>query len=182
MDFKRKIYKNRIKLDDICLENVNPSNPADSADIKGSIAEEMVRDWLSRIYGLKPEKRLPKYCNDYMMEENNPSILISRLNYEGKKHHKADIDQLIHYKSRLYAVEVKSMKLNGVQSKIKEKIEYTQMFYDKRVNMLLFFPFYTNKEKHINALEKDFPNLTCIDTGYKKKQINNMIEKYINII
>lgn len=178
MNIKKQIYKNKIELDDICLENVKPSNPSDLADIKGSIAEEFVKNWLLNIKNVVPERALPKYVNDYVMEEKR-SILISQMNQYGKKHHKADIDELFYYNGSLFAVEVKSMKLNGVQGKINEKIKYTQMFYDKKVNMLLFFPFYNNKEKYIKALEKDFPNIFCIDTGYKKKQINKMIGLYL---
>lgn len=178
MDLKWQIYESRIKLDDICLDNVRPDNPSEISDIKGKVAEEMVREWLSGIEGVYAERRLPKYSGEFIMEKNS-SILISKVNYENKKHNMADIDELVYYKGKPYAVEVKSMKLNGVGKKLNDKMEYTQKFYNKNVYMLLFLPFYTNKERYIEALEKDFPNLLCIDTGYKKKQLNNMIEKYL---
>ncbi len=180
MDITRHLYESRPRLDDICLENVRPKNEDDISDIKGCIAEEMVRYWLTRTKGVEIEHSFPKYADSYVMEKNSPSILISHLNHENKRHNMADIDNFFFFEGEPYAVEVKSLKLNGVQGKLQDKLQYTQLFYDQQVNMLLFFPFYNNKRQHIEEIQKGFPKVTCIDSGYKKKQLNNAIKRYIS--
>ncbi len=179
MNLAMHMYENRPSLEDICLSNVTPKNKSDISDIKGCIAEEMVREWLTRSEGVSIVRDLPRYENHYVMEENGSSILISHLNHENKRHNVADIDNLFFFEGEPYAVEVKSLKLNGVLGRLNNKLHYTQIFYEQQINILLFFPFYNNKIRHVKEIQGAFPEVTCIDSGYNKKQLNNAIKRYI---
>jgi hypothetical protein len=167
------INANRISLPEIPLEIIKPDG-LNEGIIKGAIAEKLVEIWLSNTPDITFDQELPRNVNGYKLYPKSHGIGV----YEKDKmiH---EYDFLVYHKSSPIIVEVKSLKLNGVINKIERGFKIAQEIYDRQdISMLLFFPMYTNKIKDAEKIEEQFPNVHCIDLGYKKKQLNNTLKRY----
>lgn len=155
---------------------IDPKRSADTDALKGAISEAYVSIWLSQIPSFKrfyqPEELIKN--NGYEYRKSDQGILV--LN-NGDSY--CELDNLVEINGISYGVEVKALKLNGIEGQLEKKLEVSrEITGEDNAQFLLFFPQYTNKVKDRERIERNFPDVMCIDTGYKKKQIENLISKY----
>ena len=165
----QKIEKARISIDDTPFNQVNPSNRYNTAEVKGRIAETMVKRWLENCPSISFDQNLPRRVNGYNLTQTNGGVLVC----EGTRH-VCEFDFLVLYENKPTLVEVKSLKLKGIEYKIPRILRVGREIYEgHNIGMLLFFPFYANKQKEAQRITERFDNLRCINLGYKKKQLNS---------
>jgi hypothetical protein len=169
-----EIERKRITLDEVPLAEVRPHNLKDPLDVKGRIAETMVRIWISRCKGIIIDDDFPRAANGYRLEKNHSGIIVYRGNLTVHEY-----DFLAFYQDLPLIVEVKSLKLNGVEAKIPRALKIGKEIYQaEEIGMLLFFPAYTNKQRDKRRIEQNFPSVRCVDLGYKKKQIDRAVGRF----
>ncbi|MBI2573019.1 hypothetical protein HYV86_04130 [Candidatus Woesearchaeota archaeon] len=87
---------------------------------------------------------------------------------------------MIFYKNQPFGVEVKALDLNGIEGKLQRGIDLGRELYERDdFQILLFFPAYINKIQDARRIQERFPQVHCIDSGYKKKQLENAMRKYV---
>lgn len=173
MDLEKILTPNRVELNEINLTNVQPDNPADLMQVKGCMAERLVFQWLQRC-GVEFDTGFPRNSKGHSWVQAQHGILV----FKGKRivH---EYDFLVAYQGTRYVVEVKSLKLNGVAEKIPRALELASELYDGDVRMLLFFPMYTNKVADAQVIENMYPQVICVNIGYKKKQLSAAVQRFV---
>ncbi len=165
---------NRIGLTELDLRTVMPRNTQDPMDVKGSIAQRLTEEWLSRCQGIIFDEDFPRRVNGYSLEIRGSGIAV----YErGKVVHEYDF--LIIYNGQPVIVEVKSLKLNGLEAKIPRALSIGRSVYGvDDVQMLVFFPFYTNKVADAERIQANHPEVRCVNLGYKKRQLCAAMKRF----
>ena len=167
--------KCRPDIRDMNLTDVNPSDVRNHASIKGSIAEKFVEGWLSFVEAIEFDLDFPRVVNGYALSLKRGGIIVKDKVSNEKK---CNFDLAIFYHDRPYVVEVKSLKLNGFQKSIARTLDIASEIYQTSVDLLLFFPQYTNKIKDKEIIEQAFPSVICIDSGYKKAHLNKAVIRW----
>lgn len=164
----------RISLTDLDLRTVTPTNINDPMDVKGSIAQRLTEEWLSRCPEVVFDQDFPRRVNGYLLERRSAGIVVCE---RGRVIHEYDF--LIMQQGVPIIVEVKSLKLNGVQFKIPRALNIGRNVYGTQdIKMLIFFPAYTNKLADARDLQERFPEVRCVDLGYKKKQLWQSVQRF----
>jgi hypothetical protein len=152
------------------LENqIQPNYRYDN--IKGIIAETLVREWLKGC----DELCVPHYdrcsINGYLFNQNGSGIHVKDLYREGNKE-ETEYDSLVIYDKKIWIVEVKSGKLNGYLHHAPDVIKKARYIFDcgeKEVGLMLFFPFRAydkdTLKENIDYLKSNIENVVCIDIG-----------------
>jgi len=170
----KELEKERIKIGEVPPSEVKPENIPEPSSVKGKIAETMVRKWLLRCQNIEFDQDFPRRANGYHLKQNSSGIIVSK-----NKRTKHEYDFLVFYEGRPVIIEVKSFRLKGVESKIPRAIKLGREIYQTdNLGMLLFFPFYCNKQKDAFRIKRNFPLVRCANLGYKKKQLNNAMRKF----
>jgi len=168
----------RISLTDLDLRSVTPININDPMDVKGSIAHRLTEQWLSRCSGVVFDQDFPRRINGYSLERRGSGIVV----YEHRTPiHEYDI--LLSHDGQPVIVEVKSLKLNGLEAKIPQALRIGRDIYQtQNVLMLVFFPFYTNKIADAERVQETHPEVRCVNLGYKKKHIWQAVQRFYSDI
>lgn len=165
----------RPALCDVDMTKVVAGNISDPQDVKGRIAETFVGDWLLGCEGITIRRDIGGTTKGYTLKQSERgSITVMR-----SQECFCEYDLVIAYQERLTLVEVKALKLNGFPGRIRRNLEVAcDIFGEDDMEMLLFFPAYSNKRKDAVRIEREWLQVHCIDSGYKKKQMMRMVEKY----
>ena len=168
-----ELRRKKVRLVEVRLDTLQPKNNYDET-VRGCLAETMARMWLSRCEGVQFEEDLPKKVNGYRVERTPQGILV--LNDQRHIH---EFDDVVWYEGQPVVCEVKSLKLNGIQSKISRGMELAEEIYvGHKPQMLLFFPFTSNKIQDARRIEEDFPQVRCVTLGYRRKELIATLREY----
>lgn len=147
--------------------------------LKGSLGEGYVRYWLLGIAGIDIFDI--NLNNDFYSEDigfrksQNGGIIIRNKSTRIEQ----EYDEIFEHESKVYTVEVKSGKLNGVEAKLTDKVNMSKDVYGSDFGgLLLFFPIFFNSQQQKIRIQENNPDVRCIDLGYKKKQMIEMCDKY----
>jgi len=136
----------------------------------------LVREWLERCPRTSIYSQDPPQLNGYTLERSAQGILVK----DGVRSvHEFDLFATYDLgngdeKGYPLIVEVKSLKLNGLTRKIPRALEIGRELFDTDdIGMLIFMPFYTNRQLEIAELQQH-PGVRCVDLGYKKKRLKDI--------
>ncbi len=171
----KHLIKKRPSIREIDFAKVNVPDPREIGTIYGGLAEALVKEWLARARFVQ-DKNFPRYTAGLECVKANNGVTV----YSGNTSiHQFDF--LARKNGLNYAIEVKSMCLNNISSKISRYLALSEAIYGEKTHMLLFFPTYSNKINDAQNIESHFPgDVTCVDLGYKKKDLRAVAEEYRN--
>ncbi len=158
----------------VVFNNIGSKNET----LKGSIGEGYVRYWLLGIEGLKvfSMSKIDYFDERFKFKLSKNKGIIIRNQRDGIEQ---EYDLIFRFDNRVYAVEVKSGKLNGVAQKLPGKINMLKNVYGNDFgDFLLFFPMYLNRQDDALRIENEHTLVKCIDIGYKKKQLDKICDLY----
>ena len=164
----------RIGLHDIDISKAKPTVQGIN-EIKGAIAEHLVREWIDRCPDLEHFTGWPRNVNGYSVRELPSGIVV----FEGDQT-KVEYDSVVSHQGNIALIEVKSLRLNGVEGKIENALKIGRKIFPeaKGVGMLICFPHYSNKAADARIIEASHTNVRCVDLGYKKKQLMSALQTY----
>jgi len=166
-------------LDQIPMKDVKADDTTSEADVQCCIAETMAHRMLSKCPDVRFETDLDKRVNGYEIEPHYFGARVYIMKGDKRVRTKVEYDMLVFYKDMPVVVQVKSMKQWGLYQKIGNSLKTAQQLYGtKEVGMLAFFPFYTNWQKYPQMVEKNNPEVRCIDLGYNKKQLQEAMNRF----
>lgn len=172
MSIEMALEETRPQLNDIDMSQVRPINISDPMDLVGRIAERLVFEWLQKVE-FDFLTGFPFQTGMVRWEDVRTGVRV----IEGNNY-KHEFDFVGTYEGTGYVVEVKSLKLNGISKKIDKALKYGQMLYGDDVRMILFSPHYSNKHRDIETIRVDYPQVLCVDSGYKRKQLRKACDRF----
>ena len=168
---RQQLLVTRPNLNSLELSLVKPENVYNDMNIRGRIAEALVYKWLSSV-PVDFINEFPETPDGAKWKKTPHGIVVS------SGFTKREFDFVFNYEGSPFIAEVKSLDINGITSKIPESISIAQDYFQTDVSMILFFPIYSNKVNDKIQIEEQFPQVKCVDIGYKKKQLKNCLIKY----
>lgn len=174
MDLLPQLYACRPTLNSLDFGELVVNNADVQGELKGRIAEFFVKTWLRACEGVTFDSDLTYRTGKYDPRRTPNGVVIIQ-----RKQTFYEYDELIFHKGRPYGVEIKALDLNGIEGKLQKGIDLGRDLYQREdFAILLFFPAYTNKVRDVERIQERFPQVCCIDSGYKKKQIENTMRRY----
>ena len=169
-----EMEEHRIGILDIDITKARPTSNG-SNEIRGAIAEHLVREWINKCLGAEHYSGWPKQVSSYNIRELPSGIVVFE---EGQT--KMEYDFVISYDGGIVLFEVKSLRLNGVEGKLERALELSkEIFPDvEDIGMIVCFPIYANKVVDAQKMEAAHPNVRCLDLGYRRKQLNSATREY----
>ncbi|MBN2458042.1 hypothetical protein JXB31_02840 [Candidatus Woesearchaeota archaeon] len=174
-DLEKRLLQCRVSLEDIDLYRIKPDNPFLISDVQASIAERLVYEWLQHCK-VSFDKDFPRGSNGTTWTMNNRGIYVRK---QGKIMH--EYDSIVSFNGKTYLIEIKSFKLNGYPKKIPRAFEYAHQMYEGDIRMLIFFPHYNNRKKDAKRIVDEFPDVSVIDTHYKRANLNKAVLEYYRL-
>jgi hypothetical protein len=170
-----ELNRHRPQLKDVSLAGIDEP---DFSSRQGLLAERMVEQWLDTCPSVRFYDKLPERVNGYRLERRETGIVVLE-----DKRSVREYDFIVEYDSdrtkRPIVIEVKSLKLNGVTTKIPSYLEVGRKILDTEdFGMLIFFPFYTNKQSIAENLQRNFPQVRCVDMGYNRKKLKRIVSSF----
>ena len=169
---KEKLLETRPSFDSLDLSKVNACNVYNPMEVRGRIAEAFVLQWLTQMQ-VEFINCFSNVVNHKRWIAHNHGVTV----YDGGNSIR-EFDFVFSHDSNVYIAEVKSLKLNGIEQKIPRSLDLAQEQFQQPVHMLLFFPQYTNKVVDAKNIEDRHPQVICIDTGYKRKGLENAVSRF----
>ncbi|MFC1722959.1 hypothetical protein ACFL0V_02370 [Nanoarchaeota archaeon] len=174
MSLKEKLLETRVSLEKVDLSAVVPTNVLDEMEVKGRIAERLAYEWLCKV-GVSFDEDFPRRTNGYNWNLTPQGILVT-----AGKRTVHEFDFLVSDEREPYVVEVKSLKLNGVESRIPRALSLASELYGREARMLVMFPTYHNKVRDAERLNS-IPRVEVVDLGYRKKQLLRAINEFYSL-
>lgn len=163
----------QVRLEDLALEPLGV-DPADIPAVRGAVAELMTKRMLLEC-GIMLDTDFPRRVNGYVFEQHDGHVIV-RDSTTGRHVHEYDF--LVRSPDGAPGiVEVKALKLRGIESKLLRGARIASELYGRSVETIIFFPAYGNKQEDRARLER-MPLVRCVDLGYKKKQLERFVARY----
>ena len=162
-------------IDDVDFQGVfrRVSNVSDREEVKGRLAEQLMFQWIDSCPDVELAGVSGRRFGEYRCVLRPGGICLEK---NGRR--VVEYDFVVDFDGELTVIEVKSLKLNGISERIPRILEYGSVFTGEEVGLVVAFPMYTNKAADAKILERRFPNVKCLDTGYKKKQLLRGVDAF----
>lgn len=179
MSLEEIIYDTKPKLDEITFRDVLKSTKhKDKKLSKGFFIENYVRYWLEKTEEIElhknknnlkvkyPYNYLPNHIGNFFISKNRDTLF--------------EIDGLISIGIYFYYIEVKSGKLNGFGSKIKERIDTGYKSLKNFKGLIVFIPFKHDSLKRFQDIKKNYKHnsLYFINNNYNYKYLKEMANEF----
>jgi hypothetical protein len=177
MSIVSELEEGRVKdgLDSVPVLDVRVGNVGDPYEVRGRIAEKYIHMWLSQCPNIAFDNNLPREVNGFTLRQRDSGVLVLDSSDKSAKH---EYDFLVAYDGTPFLVHVKSWKLNGFEKGIEHSLAMGREIYGvDDITMLLFFPQY-GKAKDAERIQSNHPNVVCVDSGYKKKQLARAVNRF----
>jgi|FLOH01.1.fsa_nt_gi hypothetical protein len=159
-------------ISDIDYSKVLPANVCDPFEVRGRIAERLALERLI-LADSELDVNFPRKVNGFEFQLTPHGIIVVE-----ERQTKHEYDFLVFYKGKPHIIEVKSLRLNGFETNIPRALQIASELYQQEVPMIIIFPMYCNKIADAKRIQRNFPQVTCVDAGYKKKQLEKSVDYF----
>lgn len=176
----------RPSLEDIALDKLPVDTPENLSEVRGRIAEALMREWLSRCSKVAFDTEVPRRVNGYYLTQEKSGIVVHQKNPRGRT--VTEYDFLIFFEGRPYIIEVKARKVRPQPSNRKhpfyeklarKKWTAEHIYSTHDIGIALAVPFMTFGESKRDALQKHFPSIEYIDLGISSpRRLTRAVERY----
>ena len=181
MTLLETLERNRLSLKDIDWARSGIYGSFNEADLKGRIAQHFVGEWLDACDGIQQDSDFPRQSGRYHLKKNYMGIIVCDEN-EKSLH---EFDFMFYHDGNPCVAEVKSYKLHGFAKNIPSSLKFADEIYSHGsfgssgdVPLLLFFPIFESRSDYACSLQREYPQLHCIDTGYRISELESLMERF----